>query len=515
MTIYAHRQENIAAMGGTRTAESMEVSARQWQSEFLNTYLGTEGLRGTLEAGTGAGKTRASIMGMYAWYHMHPDGVVVFYIPAHLMQQTTTVMRSWMLSYARFGGGYKEAVKGKKVYIVSYTSIHTFKAANVIEGRKTMFIMDECHRVAAKQTMKHFDEDFQGDACLMLSATPTRSDGIQPMTILNAPIIYDLPLIDGIRQSRTEEDSLDFTFHVVYVQPEQEEMMWLAEYSEAITVAYHKAYKLCKEDAGGVHWNLFHRNNTSGYYGGGVTHVEWETAEAVMTWQAMCRKRKRFENELQCRRDAVKKIIQENIGKKLAVFSQDIFSVEALNQMVMDEGLFPRIYHSGSKLTPEQALTYPEYNTDEFIERLTNLSRNSKKELNRWVQSSSDILLTCQALQEGFDVPDMDGLIMTSGANSIRSRIQTMGRVFRGLRHKDIWMIVLPAFDGDRVSGDERVLNQLIEKAGIPQENIKYHNANVWNEYYDSIPQEEEEVNPFAGLTPLHSIDNDMEEGTI
>ena len=80
MTIYANRQENIAAMGGTRTAESMEVSARQWQSEFLNTYLGTEGLRGTLEAGTGAGKTRASIMCMYAWYHMHSDGVVVFYI---------------------------------------------------------------------------------------------------------------------------------------------------------------------------------------------------------------------------------------------------------------------------------------------------------------------------------------------------------------------------------------------------------------------------------------------------
>ena len=73
-----------------------------------------QGLRGTLEAGTGAGKTRASIMCMYAWYHMHSDGVVVFYIPAHLMQQTTTVMRSWMLSYGRFGGGYKEAVKGRK-----------------------------------------------------------------------------------------------------------------------------------------------------------------------------------------------------------------------------------------------------------------------------------------------------------------------------------------------------------------------------------------------------------------
>ena len=71
----------------------------------------------------------------------------------------------------------------------------------------------------------------------------------------------------------------------------------------------------------------------------------------------------------------------------------------------------------------------------------------------------------------------------------------------------------LTAFNNDRVSGDERVLSQLIEKAGIPQENIKYHNANVWNEYYDSIPQEEE-VNPFAGLIPLDSIDDDMEEGT-
>ena len=71
----------------------------------------------------------------------------------------------------------------------------------------------------------------QGDACLLLSATPNRTDGVCVMHMMNtAPegspcldhvchhgIHYELDLLEGIRQSRNGDDELDLEFHVVYM----------------------------------------------------------------------------------------------------------------------------------------------------------------------------------------------------------------------------------------------------------------------------------------------------------
>jgi len=124
-------------------------------------------------------------------------------------------------------------------------------------------------------------------------------------------------------------------------------------------------------------------------------------------------------------------------------------------------------------LSAEQALAYPELNTPHFHKRLKDYSKNAKRELQRWKESASDYLLTCKSLKEGFDVPDMDGLIMMTGTNSTRSRIQTIGRVFRGSKHKDIYMLVLDGVS-DKGSGDERAFWRIVEATGIPHSNIKY-----------------------------------------
>lgn len=460
--------QRITSMGSSRTAEFIERNARLWQSEAFNLWLGLIDKRMTTEAGTGSGKTRLAVMTMFEWLFRHgDDAVIVFGVPSKgLLMQTADTMRSWRFTYGRIGGGYNELILGKNVYISTYASINKVRDSNVIKGKKVLLILDECHKVGAEQTSKVM-ETFQGDACLMLSATPHRSDGADPMEIMNAPIRYTLSLMQGIKQSRGKDDALDFTFNVVYVQPNLQETMELEQLNNAVSIAYHKAFKFAAADVMAVESNLFHRRNASNM-------VEWETRQAIDNYKTQCMKRKRMENEIEQRYEVAQHILSNNLGKKYAAFHESIFGIERLNQMCRDIGYYPRVYHSGMTLSEDQALAYPELDNDTFRNRLKNYSKNSERELTRWTESPSDILLTCKSLKEGFDVPDMDGLIMMTGTNAVLSRIQTIGRVFRGRKHKEIWMLVVKGV-GDNPSGDERCLNTILKKTEIPQSHVKYH----------------------------------------
>ena len=50
---------------------------------------------------------------------------------------------------------------------------------------------------------------------------------------------------------------------------------------------------------------------------------------------------------------------------------------------------------------------------------------------NLFVNNSIDVLLTCRALDEGFDLPDIEVGIVASMTKSPRQRIQRLGRILR------------------------------------------------------------------------------------
>ena len=137
----------------------------------------------------------------------------------------------------------------------------------------------------------------------------------------------------------------------------------------------------------------------------------------------------------------------------------------------MDMGIFPHVYHSGVNAIPEDTfITYPELNNPAFKARLQTWASDGSRELKRWMRSSSDALITCKALKEGFDQPDMRVLVMVSGTNEVRSRVQTIGRAFRGLGRKDIFMFVCPDSKGDMYC-----LSNVLRKTGIPSERVHHH----------------------------------------
>ena len=53
-----------------------------------------------------------------------------------------------------------------------------------------------------------------------------------------------------------------------------------------------------------------------------------------------------------------------------------------------------------------------------------------------------DILITCKALDEGFDYPDVDAVLLLSSSSSTRQRIQRLGRALRVSDDKNDALIV-------------------------------------------------------------------------
>lgn len=506
---------NIDAMGGGLTAEIIEKQARLWQSEAFTKFLGLEQQRMTVKAATGAGKTYLAIMVVLWWLKKWltieekdgrtvktQEGVVIFCVPSKdLVIQTYNAMRGFQLySIARVSSAFKNEHRlDKEIYITTYSSLH--KVLAKCEGKKVLIIGDECHKMGSEGNARQFI-NFQGDACLLLSATPERSDGMDVMSLMNAPIHVEVSLIEGIKQSRGEDDSLDFTVYYTIVNASPSETIALEAINEEVNKKYNIALSAVKK-AGGWTNNLFDKRNENfeACYG------------AIVSYKKACMDRKRLENDIEGRYDIARAIMRNNIGEKYAIFHESIFGIERLNEMCMSEGIKPHIYHSGMELSEDQALQYPELNTPAFRKRLKQYAKDAPKHLQRWTESSSDFLLTCKSLKEGFDVPDMDGVVMITGTNSVRSRIQTIGRVFRGRKHKKVFMLILQGGEGS--SGDERCFWNIIEETGIPQENIKYITHSMLLAGEGGVDYEEENEYISWGDEETHDYDLANEEEVI
>lgn len=484
-------QEQIrASLPATRTGEQLQEGARLWQSKAYIKWLGLLKRRGVLDAGTGAGKTRFAIATMHNHFHEHnpadKPAVVVWVGPAGLMSQYRNVMRQWGFTYGRIGGGYNETSPHKQVYITTYSSLRKVAALSFMKDRNVLLILDECHRAGGTKVSQVL-ADFQGDAFLGLSATPNRSDdicvacnmGCSPEdhtcvggSTCTAGVFYTLTLWDGVMQSRTEDDELDVHFHVVHVKMSIAEQIAHDELSDEISTLYHVCRNAAENTIGANPYNLFSARNKM--VGGALNDKSHPSGlSPLQLYQNACNKRKRMENDMDARYTMSEAIMQDpNIyGRKSAWFHETIFGVERINGMCMDMGIFPHVYHSGVNAIPEDTfITYPELNNPAFKARLQTWASDGSRELKRWMRSSSDALITCKALKEGFDQPDMRVLVMVSGTNEVRSRVQTIGRAFRGLGRKDIFMFVCPDSKGDMYC-----LSNVLRKTGIPSERVHHH----------------------------------------
>lgn len=475
-----------STLPANRTGEALLAGARPWQTEAYNDWLGC--LRGILDAGTGSGKTRLGIAAMHNWFHEHnpadKPAVVVWVGPAGLMSQYYNVMRKWGFTSGRIGDGYSETSPHKQVYITTYSSLKKVAGFSFMKDRNVLLILDECHRAGGRKVSQVL-AGFQGDAFLGLSATPNRSDdicvacnmGCSPAghtcvggSSCNAGVFYSLSLWDGVMQSRTEDDELDVHFHVVHVPMDAAETIEHEQLSDDIKTLYFICKNAAKNTIGANPHNLFAAYNRT--LGGPLNDKSHPSGlSPLQLYQNACNKRKRLENDMASRYTMSQSIMLNTIGRKSAWFHETIFGVERINGLCMEMGVYPHVYHSGVNTLPADTFaTYPELNNPAFKARLQQWDTDGSRELKRWMRSASDALITCKALKEGFDQPDMQVLVMVSGTNEVRSRIQTIGRAFRGVGRKDIFMFVCPHSNGDMFC-----LSNVLHKTGIPKDRVHYH----------------------------------------
>ncbi|MBT4407966.1 MAG: DEAD/DEAH box helicase family protein, partial [Euryarchaeota archaeon] len=140
------------------------AKAHFWQSEAYNKWIGIEptaweyGLlikRMTIQAITGSGKTYLAVMIAIEHLNKHPRSRVVVVVPTtSLLQQWLDILRGFnMGNVSAVGGGHR--YDGVSPIVVS--TQHSLKKlmghSNLTKG-DTLFVLDECHKMAAKATYK-------------------------------------------------------------------------------------------------------------------------------------------------------------------------------------------------------------------------------------------------------------------------------------------------------------------------------------------------------------------------
>jgi superfamily II DNA or RNA helicase len=247
------------------------------------------------------------------------------------------------------------------------------KLAKKIADQKCFLIVDECHKAASD----HFREALQIStvASLGLSATPERpyDEGLEDVLIpALGPVIFSYDYAAALR------DGVIVPFHLKNIVFELEEDRQ-TEYD-----------KLSKAIARSISKN-------------------GADAEETIT---LYLKRARVQNLSLNRCRLALKLVAANPGARTLIFHEDIEACELIHAVLHENAVPSGIYHSKMKARERAAI------------------------LGQYRRGEIDVLVTCRALDEGFNVPETQLGIIAASTATRRQRIQRLGRVVRPAQNK-------------------------------------------------------------------------------
>ena len=256
-------------------------------------------------------------------------------------------------------------------------------------GRPCLLIVDECHKAASAKFRAALNMPKTGS--LGLSATPARQydDGLQEVLVpALGPIIYDYSYRDALQDKVIVPFSLR---NVVFeLEPERQQ-----EYDK-LTRAIARA----------------------------VSQFGPEAEKSV----ALMLRRARVLNLSLNRVRLALKIVAGHRGQRILIFHEDIEACDLIHHVLTESRVPAGIYHS--KLT----------------------LRSRAEVLGQYRRGAIDVLVTCRALDEGFNVPETEIGIIAASTATRRQRIQRLGRVLRPADGKDGAVIYSLAASGPEIS---------------------------------------------------------------
>ena len=356
------------------------MKLREWQAKAFPLWWAKK--RGIVKVVTGGGKTVFAIHCLTKYLEENKDHSIFIVVPsiALLDQWYEGLQKDFNEKDIALNGGGEHLEHLSRINISTIDSVK-----NIIEqfnASKTLLIVDECHKIGTEKRGEVLTNNWH--ATLGLSATPERDYDDNFYIIIRkilGDIIFDYDYIDA------REDEVIVNFKLLYayaaMTPDEEEK-------------YKKFTKSIQRRAATI---------------GGNDMNDYPLKMLIFNRARMVKNSKNripFGIEL----------LQKHKRDSWIVFTENKKQAKEFNKIINTKGYKSAIY-----------------NTD-----LDNTER--EENLNNFKNGNLNVLVSCTALDEGFDMPEADGAMILSASSSKRQRIQRMGRVLRITANKQNALIV-------------------------------------------------------------------------
>jgi superfamily II DNA or RNA helicase len=341
---------------------------RKWQEEAYEAWE-RAGRHGIVAAVTGSGKTSFALHCLDAYRRSVADSTAVIVVP------TTALLEQWLeelVVYFDIPLSHV-AILDSRVRIrpsrINLGVINTVsRVAQMPSAGSCFLIVDECHRAASNVFRAIFS--LRTDATLGLSATPDRQydSGLADVLIPNlGAVIYNYTY----KEALADGVIVPFSLKNIVFDFEPEELQQYDKITRSLGIAIQKF---------------------------GI-----ESPEALR----LMLRRTRISNLSLARIRIAAMLVARNPGRRILLFHEDISACDLLHRVLRENGVSAGVYHSKIPLTAR-------------VECLANYRRGD-----------IDVLVTCRALDEGFNVPETEIGIVAAATATYRQRIQRLGRVLR------------------------------------------------------------------------------------
>ncbi|MDC1007796.1 DEAD/DEAH box helicase [Gammaproteobacteria bacterium] len=356
------------------------MKLREWQEKAFPLWWAKK--RGIVKVVTGGGKTVFAIHCLTKYLEEEKDNSIFIVVPsiALLDQWYEGLQKTFDDTDISLNGGGENLEEISKVTISTIDSVKNI--IHKFDASNTLLIVDECHKIGTEKRGETLTNNWH--ATLGLSATPERDYDDNFYIIIKkilGDIIFDYDYIDA------REDEVIVNFKLLYAY---------AAMTKDEEDKYKKFTKSIQRRAATI---------------GGNNMNDYPLKMLIFNRARMVKNSKNripFGVEL----------LQKHKRDSWIVFTENKKQAKEFNKIINKKGYKSAIY-----------------NTD-----LDNAER--EENLNNFKSGNLNVLVSCTALDEGFDMPEADGAMILSASSSKRQRIQRMGRVLRITANKENALIV-------------------------------------------------------------------------
>jgi len=399
------------------------IKLYEWQKKALDSWE-KESFSGIISATTGSGKTFVAISAIERLLDKDKNIKTVILVPtiALLDQWKKAVQENIKnISIGLLGSKYSDKLKDNNIMIyVANSALKHLKTQidELTEGNEIFLIADECHRYGSANfsTLLKYKYNYN----LGLSATPKRESdyGFEDyLTPYIGNIIYSYNYNDAIKDDVISPFEV-INYGIKLAGKEKDEYRRISDKITDLRSSLEGKYPsiLRKRDRYIAELRKFESKDKD-----------------VKRFLDLSVERKRILYRSPSRLSCIMDLIKENKDRKIMIFHEDVESLELLSKEL-------------------------EKNNYEFI--MIHYKSNKKREekFEQFKTKKKGILLSAKMFAEGVDLPDVDIGIIAAASSSVRQKIQTIGRIIRKSKQKEIAKII-NIFIKD--TSDERIFSKV------------------------------------------------------